>query len=114
MDLIGFLVFHLKIGEFDKLQAMFFSDWGNKRLYCYDRWKNFFNLSVKTNLKNNYLWKISSGEGDDYTTGCLLHYPYLKKFYRLIAIDLSEKQKVDADPRAIYFKFYNKVVLLKI
>ena len=26
-----------------------------------------------TDLKNNNIWKISSGEGDDYTTGCLLH-----------------------------------------
>ena len=73
-----------------------------------------FNLPVITDLKNNNIWKISSGEGDDYTTGCLLRYPYLKKFYRLIAIDLSEKQKVDVDPRATYFNFYNKVVLLKI
>ena len=73
-----------------------------------------FYLSRKTNLKDNNIWKIASGEDDDYTTGCLLHYPYVKKYYKLIAIDLSKKQKVHADPRAIYFYFYYKVVLLKI
>ena len=27
---------------------------------------------------------------DDYTTGCLLHYPYFKDSYKMIAIDLSK------------------------
>ena len=38
---------------------------------------------------------------DDYTTGCLLDYPYFKENYKLIAIDLSKQQELDADPRAI-------------
>ena len=29
-------------------------------------------------------------QGDDYTTGCLLEYPYFEKYYKLIAIDLSK------------------------
>ena len=41
------------------------------------------------------------GKGDDYTTGCLLDYPYFKKHYKLIAIDLSKQQTLDADPKAI-------------
>ena len=41
------------------------------------------------------------GQGDDYTTGCLLDYPYFKKHYKLIAIDLSKQQTLDADPKAI-------------
>ena len=45
--------------------------------------------------------RISTGKGDDYTTGCLLHYSYFKENYKLIAIDLSKKQELDADPRAI-------------
>ena len=36
-----------------------------------------------------------------YTTGCLLDYPYLKDYYKMIAIDLSKQQPLDADPRAI-------------
>ena len=45
--------------------------------------------------------KIATGQGDDYTTGCLLDYPYFKIYYKLIAIDLSKQQKLDADPKAI-------------
>ena len=45
--------------------------------------------------------KIATGEGDDYTTGCLLDYPYFNENYKMIAIDLSRQNKLDADPRAI-------------
>ena len=38
---------------------------------------------------------------DDYTIGCLLDYPYFEKFYKLIVIDLSKQQKLDADQKAI-------------
>ena len=47
------------------------------------------------------LEKISNGQGDDYTTGCLLDYPCFKRNYKIIAIDLSKHQGLDADPRAI-------------
>ena len=33
---------------------------------------------------------------DNYTTGCLLDYPYLKENYKLITIDLSKQQALDA------------------
>ena len=45
--------------------------------------------------------KIATGQGDDYTTGCLLDYPYFKNHYKMIAIDLSKQQAFDADLRAI-------------
>ena len=45
--------------------------------------------------------KISTGKGDNYTTGCLLDYFYFNENYKLIAIDLSKQQALDADPRAI-------------
>ena len=38
---------------------------------------------------------------DDYTTGCLLDYNYIKEHYKMIAIDLSQQQELDADPKAI-------------
>ena len=47
------------------------------------------------------LEKIATGERDDYTTGCLLDYSYFKDHYKMIAIDLSNKQALNADPRAI-------------
>ena len=45
--------------------------------------------------------RIATGQGDDYTTGCLLDYSYFKENYELIAIDLSKQHELDADPRAI-------------
>ena len=46
------------------------------------------------------LEKIAIVQRDDYTAGCLLDYTYFKK-YKMIAIDLSKQQALDADPRAI-------------
>ena len=45
--------------------------------------------------------KIKAGQGDDYTTGCLLEYNFFKKYYKMIAISLSKQQALDADPKAI-------------
>ena len=45
--------------------------------------------------------KIAIGQGDDYKTGCFLDYTYLKKYYKMIAIDLSKEQALNADPKAI-------------
>ena len=64
--------------------------------------KNFFDQPVK-NDKVTYenITKIVTGRGDDYTTGCLLDYIYFKNYYKIIAVDLSKQQMLDADPRAI-------------
>ena len=32
---------------------------------------------------------------------CLLDYPYFKENYKMILLDLSKQQALDADPRAI-------------
>ena len=45
--------------------------------------------------------EVAMGQGDDYKTGCLIDYPYLKDHYKMIAIDLSQQQALDADPKAI-------------
>ena len=45
--------------------------------------------------------KTATGKGDDYTTGCLLDYPYFKENYKMIAIDLSRQNELHANPRAI-------------
>ena len=49
----------------------------------------------------NNIRKISTGQGDDYTTGCLLDYAYFKSYYKMIVINLRKQQELDADPRAI-------------
>ena len=64
--------------------------------------KIFFDQPVrndKVTYKN--IRKIAIGQGDDYTIGCLLDYTYFKKYYKMIAIDLSKQQALDAGPRAI-------------
>ena len=45
--------------------------------------------------------RIATGQGDDYTTDCLLDYNYLKKHYKMIAIDLSKQNAIDADSKAM-------------
>ena len=70
------------------------SDCRNKILQCYDWWKKWFNTYES-------IRQIATSQGDDYTTGCLLDYNHNKSHYKLIAIDLSKQQELDADPKAI-------------
>ena len=64
--------------------------------------ENFFDQPIKNNkVAYENIRKIAAGQGDDYTTSCLLDYPYFKDSYNMIAVDLSKKQAFDADPRAI-------------
>ena len=64
--------------------------------------KNFFDQPINSMIKTyENIRKIATGQGDDYTTGCLLDYTYFKKYYKMIAIDLSKQQALDADPKAI-------------
>ena len=64
--------------------------------------KNFFDQPINSmNKTYENIRKIAIGQGDDYTTGCLLDYSYFKDHYKMIAIDLSKQQALDADPRSI-------------
>ena len=64
--------------------------------------RNFFDKPINSmNKTYENIRKIATGKGDDYTTGCLLDYPYFKENYKMIAIDLSRQNELDADPRAI-------------
>ena len=64
--------------------------------------ENFFDQPRKNNkVTCDNIRKIVTGYGDDYTTGCLLDYPYFADTYKMIAVDLSKKQALDANPRAI-------------
>ena len=62
--------------------------------------ENFFDQPRKKKVAYENIRKIATGQGDDSTTGCLLDYPYFKDTYKIIAIDLSKQQALDADPRA--------------
>ena len=54
--------------------------------------ENFFDQPIKNNkVTYENIRKIATGQGDDYTTGCLLDYPYFADTYKMIAVDLSKQ-----------------------
>ena len=64
--------------------------------------KNFFDQPINSMTKTyENIRKIATSQGDGYTTGCLLDSSYLKNYYKMIAIDLSKQQELDADPKAV-------------
>ena len=64
--------------------------------------ENVFDQPIKNNkVTYENIRKIATGQGDDYTTGCLLDYSYFMDTYKMIAVDLSKQQELDADPKAI-------------
>ena len=64
--------------------------------------ENFFDKQVQNNkVPYENIRNIATGQGDDYTTGYLLDYPYFKDTYKMIAVDLRKQQILDHDPRAV-------------
>ena len=64
--------------------------------------KNFYDQPINDAIKQyDKIRKTSTGQGDDYTTGCLLDFVYFENNYRLIAVDLSKQKALDAHSRAI-------------
>ena len=64
--------------------------------------KNLFDQPIKNDKVTYRNIRKITGQGDDYTTGCLLEYTYFKKYCKMIAIDLSKQQALDDDPKAIH------------
>ena len=64
--------------------------------------RNVSDQPIKNN-KRTYenVRKIATGQGNDYTTGCLLDYTYFRDYYKMNAIDLSKQQTLDSDHKAI-------------
>ena len=64
--------------------------------------KKFYDQPINDLIKQyDEVRKVSTGQGDDYTTGCLLDFAYFKNNYRLVAADLSKQKALGADSRAI-------------
>ena len=60
--------------------------------------RNFCDRPINDLIKQyDEVRKISTGQGDDYTTGCLLDFAYFKNNYKLIAADLSKQIVLDAE-----------------
>ena len=70
--------------------------------------RNFYDHPINDIIKQyDEIRRIETGQGDDYTTGCLLDYQYFKNHYNLTAIDLSKQKELDANSRAIQqIEFY--------
>ena len=63
---------------------------------------NFFDQPISSELKSyKNILNIATGQRDNYITGCLLDYSYFKENYKMVSIDLSRQQALDADPRVI-------------
>ena len=64
--------------------------------------KIFYDQPIDSDIKRyEEIWKLITGQGEDYITGCLLDYDYIKNHYRLIAVDLSRQKELDAGPKGI-------------
>ena len=60
--------------------------------------RKFYDQRLNDSIKQyDEIRKVSTGQGDDYTTGCLLDFLYFENNYRLIAADLSKQKVLDAD-----------------
>ena len=65
--------------------------------------RNFFSQPVRNDIrKYENIRKSPASQGDDYTTSCLLDYPFFRENYNgIIATDLSKQQAFDADSKPI-------------
>ena len=63
---------------------------------------NFYEQATDSDIKSyKEIKRLTTGQGEDYSTGCLLNYDFIKNHYRLMAVDLSRQKELDADPKAI-------------
>ena len=57
--------------------------------------KNFYDQPIDADIKRyKEIRKLTTGQGENYPTGCLLDYEYIKNHYRLIAVDMSRQKKI--------------------
>ena len=64
--------------------------------------RNFYDNPIQSDIgKYRELKKVMNGKGEDYTTRSLLDFNYFDKHYKLVSVDLSKQNELDADPRAI-------------
>ena len=64
--------------------------------------RHFYDQPINDSIKQyDEIRNVSTGKGDDCTTGCLLDFTYFENNHRLIATDLSKQKALDADSRSI-------------
>ena len=68
---------------------------GFKRTINWNKYQS--KIQQKINNQKHHIWKITTGQGNDYKSGCLLDYNYFKRHYSMIGIDLSKLKALDYD-----------------
>ena len=64
--------------------------------------QNFFDQLVRNNLITYDSTRIiATDKEDNYTITCFPEYNYFRNYYKMIAIDLSKQQALDADAKAM-------------
>ena len=64
--------------------------------------QKFYDQPEKNDFRTyDNIRKLATGQGDDYTTGCLLDYPHFKEHCNLTATDVIKQQVLGAYPKAI-------------
>ena len=64
--------------------------------------RNFYDNPIESDIeKYRELTKVMIEKGEANTTGSLFDFNYFDKHYKLVAVDLSKRKELDADPRAI-------------
>ena len=74
----------------------------NQKLQHDHQWKKNFGKVIDFDIKHcKENIKLSTGQGEDYTRRCLLDYNYIKNNDGLMAVDISRKKELVADPKKI-------------
>ena len=63
--------------------------------------KNVYDQAISFDIKQYEEVRKLTGQGEDYTTGFLLDYDYIKNCYKLIVLDLSRQNELDTYSKAI-------------
>ena len=63
--------------------------------------KSFYDQAIDSDIKRfEKIRKLTTGQGQDHTTGCLLDYKYIRNHYELIAIDFEYAKKIRCRPKS--------------
>ena len=64
--------------------------------------KNVYDQAIDSDIKRyEEIRKLTTGQGEDYTSRCLLDYDYIKNHYSVIAVDVSREKELDSYRKAI-------------
>ena len=64
--------------------------------------KKFVDQPINFGTKRNKeMKKLTAGQSEYYTTGCLLDYEYIRNHYEVIAVDTSRQKELNSFPESI-------------